>query len=814
MKKKPASKSAFFTPRVLITFAFCAIGVLAALGVAWSASSVAPPAVPGSVAQTTVPARTYNIQLAAANSGQVQAAQPSKLKILYSQTDHPATTANGSGNSDTVNAAFNKLAADDFVVPAGQTWTIQQLTVQGLYSKSTGAATSVNVNFYYDAAGMPGAPVSGGTYTNVAMTDAAGNFTIALPSNCVLTQGTYWVSVRANMDLNRGADWAWLDRTVQSNSGAAAQNSAGGVTSWERKSNDNIFQIGGTQVPDAVLYDQLNNPGANATNSQDFEAANAAFTNQTADDFVVPAGQTWTIQSVDVQGLYFNGTGPAASFNVYFFNNSGVLPSGAAIATRLAQPYVNNAGVFTVTLSSNVVLTAGTYWVSVQARMDFTPGGQWGWTNRTVVANSPGAWQNPGGGFAAPASCPAAGCPVPCVACPSWGRRECCTGTAAGQADQMFRLNGTVGGASSPTPTPSVSPSATRPVPTPTASPSASPSATAGGGLTFAGTGTGAIADGTGGAQTCNAAPRVINFAVSGVTSNLTAASVNMTLTHTFVGDLNVVLAAPGGAPSLIIYKFTGATTATSFGFASDLVGTAPYNFADSASTNWWTAAAVNPVATGNYRTTQSGGAGQVIPAPVTSLNTTFGGLTPAQANGTWTLTFLDCGAGDTGSVTAANLTLTTGAGCPSPTPSPSGTPATPTPSPSTTPGTINCDTQAGIIIHDDNTEENGYSGNATTIATFNAVDKFTPTTYPSTFTSVCAAFITIAGTPTTLNYSVIVYDDDGPGGAPGTQLGEIADVAVAIAGGLGVPVWQTTDISSLGVTLTSGSVYIGVKYE
>ena len=31
MKKKPASKSAFFNPRVLISFAFCAIGVLLAL---------------------------------------------------------------------------------------------------------------------------------------------------------------------------------------------------------------------------------------------------------------------------------------------------------------------------------------------------------------------------------------------------------------------------------------------------------------------------------------------------------------------------------------------------------------------------------------------------------------------------------------------------------------------------------------------------------------------------------------------------------------------------------------------------------------
>src|ERR1700730_17371084 len=74
-------------------------------------------------------------------------------------------------------------------------------------------------------------------------------------------------------------------------------------------------------APQVVLYDQYNNAGANATVSQDFEPANNAFDNQGADDFVVPAGQTWTINEVDVQGLYFNGPGPAASFNVFFYQD-------------------------------------------------------------------------------------------------------------------------------------------------------------------------------------------------------------------------------------------------------------------------------------------------------------------------------------------------------------------------------------------------------------------------------------------------------------------------------------------------------------
>jgi len=197
------------------------------------------------------------------------------------------------------------------------------------------------------------------------------------------------------------------------------------------------------KVPQVTLYDQLNNPGTVSTNSQDFEPAFDAFDNFLADDFVVPAGQTWTITEVDAQGVYFNGPGPAASFNVFFYQNSGSLP-GANVYTATAQPYVNNAGVFQVTLTVPAVLAPGTYWVSVQARQDDVPAGQWGWTDRTVQSNNPAAWQNPGGGFA--------------VGCLTWGVRQVCTSSPAGEPDQMFRLIGTIGGGGTPTPTATATP--------------------------------------------------------------------------------------------------------------------------------------------------------------------------------------------------------------------------------------------------------------------------------------------------------------------------------------------------------------------
>ena len=118
--------------------------------------------------------------------------------------------------------------------------------------------------------------------------------------------------------------------------------------------------------------------------------------------------------------------------------------------TATGQSYTTSGGdcitgtcTFSITLTSPAVLAPGTYWVSVQTRMDLTVGGQWGWTDRTVQSNNPAAWQNPGGGFGV---------------CPSWGVRQVCLGSPAGEPDQMFRLLGTTGGGGTPTATPTGTP--------------------------------------------------------------------------------------------------------------------------------------------------------------------------------------------------------------------------------------------------------------------------------------------------------------------------------------------------------------------
>jgi hypothetical protein len=201
------------------------------------------------------------------------------------------------------------------------------------------------------------------------------------------------------------------------------------ATQPERTAPAPLVQV--HQPQGAVLYDQTSSPAAQATNSQNFEAANDAFDNELADDFVVPASG-WDINEVALTGLYFNGPGPAPTVHVRFYNNSGTLPGAVIPACSYPAVVPGGAGAnFVLTLAPSCQLTAGTYWVSVVANMNFTPSGQWGWNDRTVTSNNPAVWRNPGGGFGIPA-------------CTGFAPRGASCGINAPAPDQIFSLSGAI----------------------------------------------------------------------------------------------------------------------------------------------------------------------------------------------------------------------------------------------------------------------------------------------------------------------------------------------------------------------------------
>ncbi len=162
--------------------------------------------------------------------------------------------------------------------------------------------------------------------------------------------------------------------------------------------------------------------------------------------------------------------------------------------------------------------------------------------------------------------------------------------------------------------------------------------------------------------------PRNVTFTTSGLSGPPSSVALSMTMgspNHTWMGDITATLIAPNGA-SHTIFGVVTSTTATGIGDSSDLGGT--YVFSDAAaappSGGWWQEATLRTAAevmtSGTYRTTSSGGAGQTNPAPPTNMNASFTGV--ASPNGTWTLRLTDGCTGDTGAITAANLTVTTAA--------------------------------------------------------------------------------------------------------------------------------------------------------
>ncbi|MDB6147712.1 MAG: hypothetical protein JWO45_1376 [Spartobacteria bacterium] len=161
-----------------------------------------------------------------------------------------------------------------------------------------------------------------------------------------------------------------------------------------------------------TLYDQTGNDSGSANTSQNFESSFDQYDNQGADDFTVPKGHTWTVSEVDVTGQYRYSGGSADTANVFFYKDKKGAPNKKALA-ECDDVSTNDSGAtgsFALSLGKCAPsLAAGTYWVSVQANLDFSnPAEQWYWGTTTGALGAPAVWQDPNGGWTAlgiPADC-------------------------------------------------------------------------------------------------------------------------------------------------------------------------------------------------------------------------------------------------------------------------------------------------------------------------------------------------------------------------------------------------------------------------
>ncbi len=186
------------------------------------------------------------------------------------------------------------------------------------------------------------------------------------------------------------------------------------------------------QASAEVLFNNVDETSPQSINSQNFNASNDAFDAMAADDFVVPAGETWTITGALVRGTQ-DGATPATTADVKFFTDSGGAPGteiptpGTATATDYPRMNLTFAG---------PTLTAGTYWFGVSAVLDpgaSPPFSQWYWSENSEQFGSKSVYRNPGDGFQS--------------GCTSFTTKSSCVFTVGAPThpapDQSFNLSGT-----------------------------------------------------------------------------------------------------------------------------------------------------------------------------------------------------------------------------------------------------------------------------------------------------------------------------------------------------------------------------------
>lgn len=196
-----------------------------------------------------------------ATSGNEQVAEGFTVTIskptLYDQLGAGVTTVPSQNFVD-----FGAIAqsADDFTVPAGDSWEISNVLAFGGANNSP-TFTSATVVIYEDNGGVPGSELynSGEILPDSNPQDA--NLNLTLPEEVSLGSGTYWISVYANLAFNPAAtQWFWTSQ----NGGVGAETHfrdafdlfGTGATDWTGTSLalgtpvlDQVFQVFGSIVP-------------------------------------------------------------------------------------------------------------------------------------------------------------------------------------------------------------------------------------------------------------------------------------------------------------------------------------------------------------------------------------------------------------------------------------------------------------------------------------------------------------------------------------------------------------------------------------
>ncbi|HEX4962657.1 MAG TPA: hypothetical protein VF173_17610 [Thermoanaerobaculia bacterium] len=119
-------------------------------------------------------------------------------------------------------------------------------------------------------------------------------------------------------------------------------------------------------------------------------------------------------------------------------------------------------------------------------------------------------------------------------------------------------------------------------------------------------------------------------------------------------------------------------------------------------------------------------------------------------------------------------------------------------------------------MVYDRGTFTGGYSIGFGNPGDATMVMKFDLPSGTNRLDQVCACFSRAnSASPASVNFDAVVFDDDGPGGQPGTFIGSVPATANAIPIAGNSPSFQfySVNFSGAGIVLPDSSVYIGVRW-
>ena len=161
------------------------------------------------------------------------------------------------------------------------------------------------------------------------------------------------------------------------------------------------------------LKNQLDNRSTFGIASTKFEASHSAWNIEAADDFTVPSSEgSWSIHRIDVYSFCVDSEenpkdcGALNKATVRFYQNQGGLPGSLVYQEEVDS--INTGPLiwyvireYSFILPVPVELQAGTYWISIQVKKNFSEE-VWYWVQREVQDGNDFAHRNPGGAWPEP----------------------------------------------------------------------------------------------------------------------------------------------------------------------------------------------------------------------------------------------------------------------------------------------------------------------------------------------------------------------------------------------------------------------------